>query len=136
MPTESDEDLRRILDYDTIAVVGCSATPTKEAHGVPKYMKERGYQIIPVNPYADEIFGVEPYDSLSEVEEEVDLVDVFRPGEEADGIVDEVLERDDVKAVWLQLGIRNDEAGRRVEESGRLFVQDRCLKTEHGRLAD
>lgn len=136
MPTESDEDLRRILDYDTIAVVGCSATPTKEAHGVPKYMKERGYQIIPVNPYADEIFGVEPYDSLSEVEEEVDLVDVFRPGEEADGIVDEVLERDDVKTVWLQLGIRNDEAGRRVEESGRLFVQDRCLKTEHGRLAD
>lgn len=136
MPTESDEDLRRILDYDTIAVVGCSATPTKEAHGVPKYMKERGYQIIPVNPYADEIFGVEPYDSLSEVEEEVDLVDVFRPGEEADGIVDEVLERDDVKAVWLQLGIRNDEAGRRVEESGRLFVQDRCLKTEHGRLVD
>lgn len=136
MPVESDDQLREILESDTIAVVGCSTSPGKAAHDVPRYMLEHGYDVIPVNPFADEIFGREAYDSLRDVEEEIDLVDVFRPGDEAPSIVDEVLERDDVSAVWLQLGITNDAAGDRVEESGRLFVQDRCLKVEHGRLMD
>jgi predicted CoA-binding protein len=134
MPVEDDDTLREILDSDTIAVVGCSTTPGKAAHDIPQYMREHGYDVVPVNPYADEIFGHEAEDSLSEVEEAVDIVDVFRPAEEAPGIVDEVLDRDDVSAVWLQLGITHDEAGQRVEESGRQFVQDRCLKVEHGRL--
>jgi predicted CoA-binding protein len=136
MPVEDDETLREILDYDTIAVVGCSTTPGKAAHDIPKYMLDHGYDVVPVNPFADEIFGREAYDSLSDVEEDIDIVDVFRPAEEAPDIVDEVLARDDVHAVWLQLGITHDEAGQRVEESGRLFVQDRCLKVEHGRLVD
>jgi len=136
MPVEDDDTLREILDYDTIAVVGCSTTPGKAAHDIPQYMRDHGYDVIPVNPYADEIFGREAPDSISDVEEAVDIVDVFRPAEEAPGIVDEVLARDDVRAVWLQLGITHDEAGQRVEESGRLFVQDRCLKVEHGRLVD
>jgi len=134
MPVEDDDTLREILDCDTIAVVGCSTTPGKAAHDIPQYMLDHGYEVIPVNPYADEIFGRPAYDSLSEVEEEIDLVDVFRPGEETPGIVDEALEREDVSVVWLQLGITNDEAGQRVEQAGRLFVQDRCLKVEHGRL--
>ncbi|WP_254543588.1 CoA-binding protein [Halomarina pelagica] len=134
MPVESDEELRDVLGQETIAVVGCSATPGKDAHEIPKYMREHGYEVVPVNPYADEIFGREPYDSLTEVEEEIDVVDVFRPSEEVSGIVDQVLSRDDVDTVWLQLGIRDDEAGERVEESGRRFVQDHCLKVEHGRL--
>jgi len=136
MPVEDDETLREILDYDTIAVVGCSTTPGKAAHDIPKYMLDHGYDVVPVNPFADEIFGREAYDSLSDVEEDIDVVDVFRPAEEAPDIVDEVLARDDVRAVWLQLGITHDEAGQRVEDSGRLFVQDRCLKVEHGRLVD
>lgn len=134
MPVESDEGLREVLDYETIAVVGCSATAGKAAHEIPKYMEEHGYEIIPVNPYADEVLGRSAYDSVTEVEEEIDVVDVFRPSEEVPGIVDEVLERDDVDVVWLQLDIRHDEAGERVEASGRRFVQDRCLKVEHGRL--
>ena len=134
MPVESDEELREVLELDPIAVVGCSATPAKEAHQIPKFMRERGYEIIPVNPYADEIFGEEPYDALSEVEEEIAMVDVFRPSEEVAGIVDEVLDRDDVEAVWTQLGIRDREAGERVEESGRQYVEDRCLKVEYQRL--
>ncbi len=117
-------------------MVGCSATPGKDAHEIPEYLREHGYEVVPVNPYADEIFGREPYDSLTEVEEEIDVVDVFRPSEEVSGIVDQVLERDDVDIVWLQLGIRDDEAGERVEESGRRFVQDHCMKVEHGRLMD
>ncbi|MFC7155357.1 CoA-binding protein [Halomarina halobia] len=136
MPVESDAELRDVLGQETIAVVGCSATPGKDAHEIPEYLREHGYEVVPVNPYADEIFGREPYDSLTEVEEEIDVVDVFRPSEEVSGIVDQVLERDDVDIVWLQLGIRDDEAGERVEESGRRFVQDHCMKVEHGRLMD
>ncbi|WP_254537560.1 CoA-binding protein [Halomarina litorea] len=136
MPTESDEELREILALETIAVVGCSATPGKDAHEIPKYMRQHGYDVVPVNPYADEMFGREAYDSLADVEEDVDLVDVFRPSEEVSGIVDEVLDREDVEAVWLQLGIRDEEAGERVESSGRRFVQDKCLKVEHARLVD
>jgi predicted CoA-binding protein len=68
------------------------------------------------------------------VPDEVDLVDVFRPSEEVPGIVDEALARDDVAAVWMQLGIRDDEAAARAEEAGLHVVQDRCMKVEHQRL--
>jgi hypothetical protein len=134
MPTTSDADLRQLLDAETIAVVGCSSTPGKAAHDVPKYLQEHGYRVVPVNPTADEVLGERAYDSLSEVEAEIDLVDVFRPSDEVAGIVDEVLARDDVDTVWLQLNIRDDTAGERVEASGRSFVQDKCIKVEHGRL--
>ncbi|CAI50327.1 YneT family protein [Natronomonas pharaonis DSM 2160] len=134
MPVEDDETLESILQLDTIAVVGCSATPQKEAHQVPKFLDERGYEIIPVNPYADEILGREAYDSLSAVEETVDIVDVFRPSEEVSGIVDEAVARDDVAAVWTQLGIRDAEAGERVAAAGKQYVEDKCLKVEYQRL--
>lgn len=129
-----DDILRTILDHDTIAVVGCSSTPGKDAHEIPKYMDENGYTIIPVNPYADEILGRTAHDSLDDVDTEIDVVNVFRPSEEVADIVDDVLEREDVRAVWLQLGIRDDEAGQRIESSEREFVQDRCMKVEHKRL--
>lgn len=134
MPVETDAELREILGLETVAVVGCSTTPGKAAHDVPRYMRDHGYEVVPVNPYADEIFGQEPYDSLTAVEETVDMVDVFRPSEEVAGIVDEVLDREDVQVVWTQLGVRDDAAADRVEASGRRFVQDRCLKIEHRRL--
>ncbi|WP_415381276.1 CoA-binding protein [Halosimplex sp. TS25] len=136
MPVDSDDRLREILDADTIAVVGLSSTPGKAAHDIPAYMREQGYDVIPVNPYADEIFGREPYDSLADVEESVDIVDVFRPSDEVPDIVEEALAREDVETVWLQLGITNEEAGERVEDADRNFVQDRCLKVEHQRLVD
>ena len=134
MPVESDDALREVLECDPIAVVGCSTTPGKAAHDIPQYMRKRGYEVVPVNPYADEIFGTEPYDSLTEVDEEIEMVDVFRPSDEVDGIVDEVLERDDVDVVWTQQGIRDREAGERLEETGRQYVEDRCLKVEYQRL--
>jgi len=134
MPVDSDDQLREILGYDTIAVVGCSTTSGKAAHDIPAYMQNHGYRIVPVNPYADEILGERAYDSLADVEEEIDVVDVFRPSEEVAGIVDETLARDDVKALWTQLGIRDDEAAERATEAGLQVVQDKCLKVEHGRL--
>ncbi|WP_332898557.1 CoA-binding protein [Haladaptatus sp. CMSO5] len=134
MPVETDAELREILGLKTIAVVGCSATPGKDAHSIPKYLRNHGYTIIPVNPYADEIFGMEPYDSLADVEEDIDIVDVFRPSEEVAGIVDAAIARDDVKVIWTQLGIRDDDAAKKAEAAGKQFVQNRCLKVEHARL--
>ena len=134
MPVESDEDLREILSLDTIAVVGCSTTEGKAAHDIPQYMLRRGYDIIPVNPFADEIFDREAYDSLGDVPDDIDIVDVFRPSEEVSDIVDEALDRDDAGVIWTQLGIRDDDAAARAEKAGRRVVQDRCLKIEHQRL--
>jgi predicted CoA-binding protein len=134
MPVESDDELREILGLNTIAVVGCSTTSGKAAHDIPKYMLNHGYDVIPVNPFADEVFGREAYNSLPDVTEEVDIVNVFRPSEEVPEIVDASVERSDVDVVWMQLGIRHDEAAERSEAGGKRVVQDRCLKVEHQRL--
>jgi hypothetical protein len=96
--------------------------------------------VIPVNPFADEILGETAYDSLADVPEDagIDVVDVFRPSEEADDVAEAAVERHesvgDVRSVWLQLGITNDDAKRRVREAGLAFVQDKCMKVEHSRL--
>ena len=136
MPAESDAERREILGLETVAVVGCSSTPGKDAHEIPKYLLEHGYDVIPVNPYADEIFGRRAYDSLAAVEEEIDVVNVFRPSEEVSDIVDAALDRDDVLVIWTQLGVRDPAAAARAEEEGKMVVQDRCMKVEHGRLID
>lgn len=134
MPIEDDETIAEILDYETIAVVGCSSTPGKDAHEVPAYLQRHGYRVIPVNPTTDEVLGERSYDTLSAVEEEVEVVDVFRPSEEVAGIVDEAIERGDVKVVWTQLGIRDDEAAERAEAAGLRVVQNRCIMVDHRRL--
>lgn len=117
----------------TIAVVGCSANPEKEAHTVPRYLLENGYRILPVNPTAPEIFGLKPYKSLSEIKEPVDIVDVFRPGPECDMVAEEAVKLRP-RAVWLQLGITNARAKKIVEEAGLEYIEDRCLRTEHRRV--
>ena len=138
MPITDDAGLDRLLDAETIAVVGCSTTPGKAAHDVPAYLQREGYRVIPVNPYADEVLGEPAYDAVGDVEETIDLVDVFRPSDEVPGIVEAVRERHaargDAGAVWLQLGISHDEAAASAEADGIDVVQDRCLKVEHGRL--
>ncbi|PAU84698.1 CoA-binding protein [Halorubrum salipaludis] len=138
MPITDDEGLDRLLDADTIAVIGCSTTPGKAAHDVPAYLQRNGYRVVPVNPFADEVLGERAYDALADVEAEVGLVDVFRPSEEVPGVLDDVrerhAERGDAGAVWLQLGISHDEAAAEAESDGIEVVQDRCIKVEHGRL--
>jgi len=134
MPVETDAELRAALDHETVAVVGCSTTPGKAAHDIPQYLQHHGYRVIPVNPFADEILGERAYDSLSDVPEGVDVVDVFRPSDELPGIVDETLERDDVQVLWTQLDIVDDEALVRAEAAGLTVVADKCMKVEHARL--
>jgi len=135
-----DDGLRSVLDHETVAVVGCSTTAGKAAHDIPAYLQRHGYRIVPVNPFADEILGETAHDSLADVPDSVEIgvVDVFRPSEEAGGIVDAAIERHeavgDVDAVWLQLGITDDDAGDRAVEAGLDFVQDRCMKVDHARV--
>jgi predicted CoA-binding protein len=112
-----------------IAVVGASRDPGKPAHSVPALMQRYGWRIIPVNPYADEIFGEKVYRSLAEIPHRVDLVDVFRPSRDAVAVVRQAVAIG-APAVWLQLGITSSEARRIAEEAGIDYVEDRCLAIE------
>ncbi|MFB6149411.1 MAG: CoA-binding protein [Halobacteriales archaeon] len=134
MPVETDDELASILDRSRIAVVGASTSEGKAAHDVPKYLQDQGYEVVPVNPFAEEVLGETAYDTIEDVPGTVDVVDVFRASDEALDILEAVLERDDDPVFWLQLGIENDEAMERAAEAGLTAVQDRCMKVEHERL--
>jgi hypothetical protein len=116
--------------YKTIAVVGCSRDPEKAAYQIPKYMKEHGYKIIPVNPFAGTILDEKTYTSLLDVDAPIDIVDVFRPSNEAVEIVKQAIKKK-AKAVWLQLGIVNEEAAKLAKENDLEFVMDKCIMVEH-----
>ena len=134
MPKEDPDKLRQILEYDRVAVVGASNSYEKAAHIVPAYLQRHGYELRPVNPNAEEIFGERAHDSLTDVTETIDVVEIFRPSEEVPEIVAQALARDDVKAIWMQPEIRNDEAALEAKAAGLDVVQDRCMKVEHGQL--
>ena len=134
MPIEDADGLRRILDYDRVAVVGASTSHEKAAHIVPAYLQRHGYELLPINPTADEIFGTQAFDSLADVPASIDIVEIFRSSEEVPDIVEQALARDDVHAIWMQPGIRHDSAARDAEAAGLDVVQDRCMKVEHGQL--
>ncbi|MGH2778204.1 MAG: CoA-binding protein, partial [Actinomycetota bacterium] len=103
-------DTRAVLEkYSVVAVVGISTDPSKAAHRIPQRLKRAGFKIIPVNPAADEVLGEKAYPTLADIPERVDIVDVFRPSEEAAGIAREAVEIG-AKALWLQIGVTSDEA--------------------------
>jgi len=129
-----DAEIRKILtDIRTIAVVGCSKDPGKDAHRVPKYMQMHGYRIIPVNPTAIEILGEKAYPSLDVVPIPYDAVDIFRPSADVPPIVDQAI-RGPAWVIWMQLGIRNDAAAEKARAAGKVVVQDRCMMRNHARL--
>jgi len=136
MPLTRDEAIAAVLSLERIAVVGCSRTPGKPAHDVPQYLRAQGYDIVPVNPFADRVFGHHAYDSLTEVDGEVDVVCVFRPSDELVEIVAATLERPDEPVIWTQLGIGDETAIVMAEDAGHEVVVDRCTKIEHQRLLD
>ncbi|MBI4362512.1 MAG: CoA-binding protein [Euryarchaeota archaeon] len=129
----SDARLREILSAaKTIAVVGCSKNPEKEAYLIPKYLKDRGYRVIPVNPTADEILGEKCAKNLADLPGPVDIVSVFRPGEETPSIVKEAIGK--AKVVWMQTGIESEEAWDIGRDNGVEVIMDTCIKTQHQRL--
>jgi predicted CoA-binding protein len=129
--------LRRILrETRTIAMVGLSANWNRPSYFAAKYLLDRGYKVIPVNPAAagQEILGQKVYGSLAELPQKADMVDIFRNSEAAGPITDDAIKHG-AKVVWMQLGVRNDEAAKRAENAGLKVVMNRCPKIEHSRLS-
>ncbi len=120
---------RILAEAQTVAVVGISDKPDRPSHAVARYLKERGYRIIPVNPALKEVLGEKAYPSLSEVPGTVDLVDVFRKSADVPPIAEEAV-RSGARFFWMQEGVENEEARTRLEGAGIPVVMDRCVKKE------
>jgi uncharacterized protein len=130
------EVIKRILDEcRTIAVVGLSSSSWRASHSVAAYMQRNGYRVIPVNPNETEVLGEKAYDSLAEVPDRFDLVDVFRRPDEAGATVDQAIATGS-KAVWLQEGVIDHAAAQRALDAGMMVVMDRCWLKEHARRRD
>jgi predicted CoA-binding protein len=128
------EQLMRIYsESKTIAVVGASADPAKAAHQIPRYLQSQGYRILPVNPRGGELFGERVFRSLAEIDISVDVVDVFRPTEEAPEIARQAVAIG-AKVLWLQLGIESEEARRLAGAAGLTVVMNRCMGATHAEL--
>jgi len=131
-----DAYLRAILrEVRTIAMVGASPDWNRPSYFAMKYLQAKGFRVIPVNPRAagQEILGERAYASLAEIPDPVDMVDIFRNSAAAGPIVDEAIPLRP-KVIWMQLGVRNDDAARRAEAAGIKVVMNRCPKIEYGRL--
>lgn len=131
--THSDEQIKKFYDLKNIAVVGMSKNSEKAAHYVPKYLAEMGYNIIPVNPTADEILGKKSYHELSEISERVDIIDVFRPSEQIPSVINDAIKLKP-KVIWLQEGIHNLESESLAQKAGIAVVFNRCMMAEYQRL--
>jgi hypothetical protein len=136
-------NLKEILaSYKNIAVVGLSNKPTKPSYVVAEYLKKKGYRIIPINPTVNEVLGEKCYKDLKSLPENLkkslEIVNIFRPAEEAKLIVEEVVqlkkEYGKPYVVWMQLGIVNEEAAEKAKKAGIIVVMDKCIMTEHKRI--
>ena len=116
-----------------IAIVGLSPDKEKASNIVANYLSAHGYRIIPVNPNYDEILGLKSFKSLSDIPDKIDIIDIFMRSEKVLPVVEEAI-RLKPRAIWLQLGIINEEAKKRVEDAGILFFMNVCVKQEHEKI--
>lgn len=132
---QDPETIRAIVhEARTIAVVGLSPDPLRASHEVARYLQERGFRIVPVNPVVAEVLGETSYATLADIPFPVDVVDVFRRSEFVPAIAEEAASIG-AKALWLQLGVISPEGEETAERAGLRVVVDRCLKVEHQRYA-
>ena len=132
-----DWQIRRILrDVDTIAMVGASTNWNRPSYFAMKYLQEKGFRIIPVNPRAEgeKLLGETVYASLKDIPEPIEMVDIFQRSDRVPPVVDEAIEIG-AKIVWMQLTVRHDEAAKKAEDAGLTVIMDRCPKIEFGRLS-
>ncbi len=124
-----------LKDTKTVAMVGASANWNRPSFFAMKYMQQKGFRIIPVNPgvAGQEILGETVMADLDEIDEPIDMVDIFRNSEAAGSITDDAI-KVGAKIVWMQLGVRNDDAAKRAEDAGLRVVMNRCPKIEYARL--
>ena len=128
--TQPDPIAELLKRSKTIAVVGLSNNPFRPSHGVTAYMQSHGYRIIPVNPNIDECLGEKAYDSLRDVPDKIDIVNIFRRPEFVAEIVDEAI-RLKVPAIWMQEDVIHEKAAEKAREAGIFVVMDLCILKEH-----
>lgn len=134
MPINDEQGLHDLLtETKTIALVGASTNKDRPSHSVMAYMLDRGYKVIPVNPFEKEILGQKVYPTLKDIPEPVDMVDIFRKAEDAGAICDEAISIG-AKSVWLQLKVIDHAAAKRCEDAGLKVVMDRCPAIDMPRL--
>ena len=130
LPADEAPAVDRMLRAKRIAIVGASDDPMRPSNGIAGYLQSHGFEIVPVNPNHDEVLGQKCYAKLSDIPGGVDLVNVFRRPLACADVTRQAIEIG-AKGVWLQSGIRNEEAKRLADEAGIDFVQDRCIMVEH-----
>lgn len=130
----SDDQIREFYSLKNIAVVGMSKNEGKAAYYVPKYLIDRGYNVIPVNPTATEILGRKSYPTVSSIPDRVDLVDIFRRSEDVPAVVEDTLKKEGIKVIWMQEGIYSKQAEEMAKEKHISAVYNRCMMAEHKRL--
>ncbi len=131
--SHTDDDIRKIFSLKNVAVVGMSKNEGKAAHYVPKYLSQQGYNIMPINPTTDQILERKSYHSIEEVDQPIDIVDVFRPSDQVLPVVQQAIKKKP-KVIWLQEGIHNAEAEELAQKAGIQVVFNRCMLAEHQRL--
>ena len=129
----TDEEIKQIFSLKNVAVIGMSKHPEKAAHFVPKYLAEQGYNILPINPTTSEILDRKCYSNVTEIDQTIDIVDVFRPSEEVLPFVEQAIKMKP-KVIWLQQGIHNQKAEELARKEGIKVVFNRCMLAEHQRL--
>jgi uncharacterized protein len=133
--SHSDSELRKIYQLKNIAVVGMSKNEEKAGHFVPKYLIEHGYNVIPVNPTITEVLSRKSYPTIADIPEKVDIVDIFRKSEDVPTVVEDAIKKkDQIKVIWMQEGIYNEEAENKAKGNGMDVVYNRCMMAEHRRL--
>lgn len=134
MIQQTDSELMKILqEAKTIAIVGVSDKPNRDSYVVMRFLLDRGFNVIPVNPAYQQILGTKCYPDLQHIKEPVHIVDVFRRSEEAMTIVEDSVAIG-AKTVWMQLGVINDDAADLAQRSGLNVIMNRCIKIEYSRL--
>jgi predicted CoA-binding protein len=130
----SDDEIKKFYTLKNIAVVGMSKNEDKAAHYVPKYLIDHGYNVIPVNPTATEILGRKSYPTVSSISDKIDIVDIFRRSEDVPSVVQDAINKDGIKVIWMQEGIYSKEAEEVAKEKSISTVYNRCMMAEHRRL--
>jgi len=129
---EPNEVIKEIFEsVKVIAVPGLSPDESKPSNRVAKYLKEQGYKIVPIYPKGEEILGEKVYRSVEEIPFKVDMIDMFRKPDVAKEMLEIMKKRDDIKVLWLQEGIVNNEVGEEAKKLGFSFVQNKCTMVEH-----
>jgi predicted CoA-binding protein len=127
-----DRITRILLEFKTLTVVGLSPNPSRPSHGVAAYMRMHGYRVIAVNPHTKSVFHERCYPSLADVPGDVDVVVIFRKPEDVPAVVEEAI-RKRARVIWMQEGVRSDEAARRAKKAGLEVIEDHCILKEHAK---